>query len=145
MDTSLELSCGNCPNPIVKPKNDTIYSIKFTDKNGCADIRSLKVKIVPNCTSNAVVPVSVFMPDGDIEDNKKFRFYGLKERPSVKASVKIFNRWGEKVFEALDLPDPQWDGIFNKEAAPNDVYIVLYKIDCGELGQWKKINVSLLR
>jgi gliding motility-associated-like protein len=142
---SLYLSCNNCPNPIVKPEKDTLYTIQFTDKNGCADTRSLQVKIAPNCAAGSIVPVSVFMPDGDVEANRKFRFYGLEGKTTVTASVKIFNRWGEKVFEILDQPDPQWDGFFKKEAAPTDIYIVLYKINCGESGEWKKIDVSLLR
>ena len=44
--------------------------------------------------------------------------------------MKIFNRWGEKIFEGIgnsfdDYAGGKWDGKFDDELAQNEVYVYL--------------------
>ena len=43
---------------------------------------------------------------------------------------KIFNRWGQVVFETKDHVE-FWDGTYNKQAAPSDEYIYLINFEIG--------------
>jgi gliding motility-associated-like protein len=36
--------------------------------------------------------------------------------------MQVFNRWGEQVFESFEV-NVGWDGTFNGEQAPVDVYV----------------------
>jgi gliding motility-associated-like protein len=58
----------------------------------------------------------------------------------------VFNRWGEKIFEANQLTDT-WDGAYKGQAQPAETYGYYLRVVCGE-GQpvyFKKGNVTLLR
>jgi gliding motility-associated-like protein len=66
-----------------------------------------------------------FSPNND-NSNDVFRPFFVFQADAVE--VFVYNRWGQLVFEAND-PDPDvfsWDGRFNDQPAPADVYI--YKI-----------------
>lgn len=60
-------------------------------------------------------------------------------------NLKIYNRWGQKVFESNDL-NRGWDGTLNGEACTSDVYVYLAE-GIGKKGQRISIsgNVTLLR
>lgn len=63
---------------------------------------------------------SGFSPDGD-NQNDRFQPAGL-----VGATVKtfrIFNRWGQLVYDNADLSNGGWDGSHNGQAQPRDTYI----------------------
>jgi gliding motility-associated-like protein len=42
--------------------------------------------------------------------------------------ISIFNRWGEKVFESIEL-EKGWDGTFAGKICPEDTYIYLIKAE----------------
>ena len=44
-----------------------------------------------------------------------------------KYNMKIFNRWGEKLFETDDLYTG-WDGTFKGEKVKQDVYAVIFDL-----------------
>lgn len=61
---------------------------------------------------------NAFSPDGDgIND-----IFTFKSRYITAAAMKIYNRWGELVFQTTD-PDQGWDGTVNGKAAPLGTYI----------------------
>ncbi len=113
---AMGLSCNNCANPIITASNDVIYTLTSYDFFGCSDTANLTIKLrdpefyVPN----------MFSPNGD-GVNDFFFVYG---KNIVEFSIKIFNRWGEKVFEANDMK-LGWDGTQNGEQLPPDVFVYL--------------------
>jgi len=58
---------------------------------------------------------------------------------------KVFDRWGEKVFESTD-PTVGWDGIYRGKAADTDVFVYyLNAEDYNGLKVELKGNVTLMR
>jgi len=76
----------------VTPIAASIYSLVFTDANGCASSKSVTVDIDPKCNPRIFNGITV-NGDGnneffEIENIEKFR----------NNSVKIYNRWGKEIF-----------------------------------------------
>jgi gliding motility-associated-like protein len=65
-----------------------------------------------------VVFPNAFSPNGDgIND-----IFTFKSRYITSTTMKIYNRWGELVFQTSDA-DQGWDGTVNGKAAPLGTYI----------------------
>ena len=68
---------------------------------------------------------------------------------SIK-SMRVFNRWGQLVFEKLNLDANNfsngWDGTYNGKQVPQDVYIYVMEVICenGSLFSYKG-NITLIR
>ena len=78
-----------------------------------------------------VIPVpsifapNAFSPNNDgVNDSFYLQGWALLEDTAriEEFTLKIFNRWGERVFEAHDLSDG-WDGTFKGEDAQLDHYV----------------------
>ena len=67
-----------------------------------------------------------FSPNGD-GVNDSFRIDGLQRYP--KHELKVFNRWGSKVFESKDYHN-DWSGTWNSTSLPDGTYF--YLLDDGE-------------
>lgn len=121
----------------VTPENTSIYTVTVTS-NGCSGIDTVKVNV--DASSSASVP-SVFSPNGDgINDILYIRGRGIKE-----IEFSIFNRWGEKIFEASDI-NTGWDGTFNGRADGPSVFVYIIKgkfLNGSEINA--KGNVTLIR
>ncbi|HKC69247.1 MAG TPA: gliding motility-associated C-terminal domain-containing protein, partial [Bacteroidia bacterium] len=140
---STQMSCNSgpsCIHPVVKPSNTTEYVLTVTDKNGCTSTDSVTVNVDIICKD--VFVATAFSPNGD----------GMNDLLHVKSnctisqfSFKIFDRWGEKVFESNDLLIG-WDGTFKNKLMDSGVF--MYTVD-GFLSSGtevkKKGNVTLIR
>jgi gliding motility-associated-like protein len=71
---------------------------------GCLDTASFLIKILPF----SVFTPNAFRPDSDIPANKYFMPVGIGAEPT-RFHIKIFDRWGQVVFES-DNPENKWDG-----------------------------------
>ncbi len=65
---------------------------------------------------------NAFTPNGD-GNNDRFRPVNLE--PQFIKSFKVFNRWGQVLYDNSTLSDGGWDGVYKNEAQPRDVYIYL--------------------
>ncbi|QEH43654.1 PKD domain-containing protein [Chitinophaga sp. XS-30] len=139
------LSCADCPAPIATPRENVTYNITATNQYGCTSIALLPVKLV--CEgSNIFIPNS-FSPNGDGQ-NDIFYIRGRGVR-NIK-SFKIFNRWGQLVFERIncnaDDASCAWDGRFNGQLLAPDVYVYTAEMTCdNNEPMLMKGNVTLLR
>lgn len=138
------LSCTNCPDPVAGPKFTTNYSVSFTDSNGCSNTASILVYVICK-NANLFIP-NTFSPNGDGSNDVFYpRGTGLQR---VKL-LRIFDRWGEVVFENKDFPvnDPLsgWDGTFKGRKPQPDVYIYQIEVFCDN-GEIIKLagNISLI-
>ncbi len=116
-----DLSCSDCPDPFANPFSTTTYYLTVQDSNGCKARDSILVRV--NFEGQAFVP-NAFSPNDDgINDV----FYVLGKCISEVKLLRVFDRWGEMVFEKSNtLPnDPLygWDGKFKEKAASSDVYV----------------------
>jgi gliding motility-associated-like protein len=81
---------------------------------GCPDTACLPVSIIINPLLDVV---TAFTPNGDgINDRAVVIGYGV-----AKLTFRIFNRWGEMVFESADVRQG-WDGRYKGKDQPMDAY-----------------------
>ncbi len=115
------LSCVDCPNPVASPVVTTDYIVHFTDTANCFP-KTLTVHIDVDQTYTIAVP-SGFTPNGDgNNDVIKVRGWGLQELYAFR----IYNRWGEKLFETNDF-DIGWDGTY--KGKPQGVETYAYVVE----------------
>jgi PKD repeat protein len=89
---------------------------------GCLDTFELGLKIIPS----TVYSPNAFRPGSDIAENQTFMPVGAGVDPS-RFNLKIFNRWGDLVFETSSLYTP-WDGTLkNGKDAPQGNYVWISK------------------
>jgi gliding motility-associated-like protein len=106
---------SNTQNPTVTPLVNTTYSVSVTNANGCADTASIRIFVDD---PNILIP-NAFSPDGDdINDMLRAIYIGMEQIDYFR----IFNRWGEKVFETTDMTIG-WDGKLNGIMQPMGTYI----------------------
>jgi len=111
------LSCSNCANPVINVLDTTVFYVTMTDNYECfVVIDSIKVSIKEGYTVD--LPV-VFTPNGDGHNDIIFvRGWGIKDLNEYK----IFNRWGQVIFETSDIKTG-WDGTYQGKAQNSDSYI----------------------
>jgi gliding motility-associated-like protein len=96
--------------------------LTITDTNGCTGTTiASKFFIIPN---NYYFP-NTFTPDGD-KINDEFKINGFIQIRNF--SMKVYNRWGEQVFESTN-PDKGWDGTFMGEKVPNGNFIYIVEFE----------------
>ncbi len=114
------LSCSNCPYPVASPGGPTYYSLWVTDGMGCTAVDSVFVKpYFPLWVPNTITPNN----DGI---NDVFQAYG----ESIEGfSMKIFDRWGVKIFETTDFAQPWTGGVSDEYYVQNDTYVWVIEYD----------------
>ena len=113
--------------------------VQVTSGNGCTSADTLSFEIVGTLFD---IP-NVFTPNRDgVNDT-----FGPVAPEGVEFSFyrcKIFNRWGELVFESDSFADP-WDGRYKGKPATSDVYVYLFQLEIGDVRFEEKGDVTLLR
>jgi gliding motility-associated-like protein len=102
----------------VKPIETTTYYVQGKDTRGCIGWDSISVYFVKEGQQKFYVP-NAFTPNHD-GHNEMFKpvFTG----PSSKFNFRIYNRWGQLVFQT-NTPGKGWDGTFHSIPQPKDVFI----------------------
>ena len=142
---SNSLSCPDCAVPLASPKFTTKYKINVTDSNGCRTSSEVTVKVICN-EKNYFVP-NTFTPNGDGANDV---FYPRGASIDRIQSMRVFNRWGQLVFEKKNFTvnsiSEGWNGTYQGKPANMDtyVYVIEYLCENGEIVTIKG-NVTLLR
>lgn len=136
------LSDANIWNPVASPLVTTTYFVTVPVAGSCVlrDTVTVEVRSV-NCDDIYVFFPTAFSPNGDNQNDQ------LKLESAIVTEVYwvIYNRWGEKVFEANALDDA-WDGTFRGDPQPAETYGYYLKVRCiGGTEYEEKGNVTLLR
>ncbi len=113
----------------VKPKQTTEYNIEVINAGGCTANDALTVMVLCN-GANVFIP-NTFSPNGDGVNEKFYpRGTGLF---SIK-TAKIFNRWGELLFENSNMKandaSEGWDGSYKGQKLSTDVFVYVFEIIC---------------
>ena len=127
---------------VARPMSTTHYVIVVTDEFGCTRTDTVLVYVRDViCEEPYVFVPNAFTPNGDGKNDV------LYVRGEIIESVvfKIYDRWGEKVFETTDL-SKGWDGTFRGQPCEPGVYDYYMQVTCLGLKRYfKKGNVTLLR
>ncbi len=134
------INCPNCPCAVVTPSATTQYTLTLTDASGCVSSDTISVIVDIICTN--IFVANAFTPNGDGLNDV---LHVKTNCPLTNMSFKIFDRWGELVFQSTD-ESVGWDGTY--KGKPMDMAVFMYTVN-GFLSNGKeakkKGNVTLLR
>jgi gliding motility-associated-like protein len=124
-----------------KPEQTTQYVVSVTD-GICIKSASVKVNVLEVvCDRTYVYVPNAFSPNGDLENDVLY----VRSAIATKILFRIFDRWGELVFETTDQ-NIGWDGTFRNKLLKPDTYDYYLEATCVQ-GEQKIIkgNVTLIR
>lgn len=93
-----------------------IIFLEIENIYGCIDSTSRLIEIQDEIS---IYAPNSFTPDGD-EFNQTWQVY-LNGMDLFNIEINIYNRWGERVWQSLDVNVP-WDGTYNGKIVQNGIY-----------------------
>ncbi len=141
------LSCTNCANPKITPKNapDSLtYFVNVENADGCTAKITYRIRFLPPCSPENVQIPTAFTPNGD-GNNDIFRV--VKNEGFEKfGTLRVFDRWGELVFSSSDPVKNGWDGAGKRgRELPSDTFIYILEVVCPLENGRKVGDITLLR
>jgi gliding motility-associated-like protein len=126
---SAGLSCISCPDPNATPNQTTEYAVEVRNEGECLAKDYLTIHVV--CNRGTLYIPNTFSPNGDGMND---RFYPRGKGVFMIKSFRVFNRWGELVFERLNFnPNDAgagWDGKYKGKLLSPDVFVYVCEIVC---------------
>ncbi|HEY9082768.1 MAG TPA: HYR domain-containing protein, partial [Vicingaceae bacterium] len=120
---------------IINDKGQTVVTIIVEDLSGNADTCEFIVDVT--CIDALTIP-NVFTPNGDGK-NDLWNIAGKENYPDMK--VKVFNRWGDLMFESESGYNNPWDGKYNNTEAPAATYYYVIMLGNDEEDLSGTINI----
>ncbi len=133
----LGLSDTAIADPLATPTANTLYFVQASTEWGCQVRDSIKIRVED---TKLVLP-NAFVPGSNVNN----RFKIIKMGIASLTYFRIYNRWGNLVYESSDI-EAGWDGTYNGKPQPFGVYI--YDIEAKtSTGKPYKVhgNVTLIR
>jgi gliding motility-associated-like protein len=132
--------CPTCRNPRILPLSTPVFMVTITDKlTRCTAKDSVNVKIEGGFMAR--IP-NAFSPNGDGKND----VFNVLPDPCIKivSRLRIFNRWGEKIFDKPNLSPNKnegWNGMDHHDALylASDVYVFIMEIEFVD-GTTKKVS-----
>lgn len=142
---SAGLSCVTCATPVAAPKQTTMYTLETVNGGGCITRDIITIFVFCN-NANVFVP-NTFSPNADGNNDV---FYPRGKGIYRIQSFKIFNRWGDMVYDQMNIqPNDMskgWNGLHKGQPAPQDVYVYTMDVVCeNNVVLNYKGNVALIR
>ncbi|MCB0769659.1 MAG: gliding motility-associated C-terminal domain-containing protein [Flavobacteriales bacterium] len=110
----------NASNPIADPATTTWYVLTVVGPNGCVDIDSVLITVVPT----VVIPTG-FTPNSDgSNDTWVIDFIEL----FPECEIEVYNRWGEQLFRSVGYKQP-WDGRYRDGFVPVGTYYYVIELN----------------
>jgi gliding motility-associated-like protein len=115
------LSSPFIKDPVFNYDRQTDYLINITRDNGCITVDTVLVKII--AAPGIIVRSDLFVPKAwtPNNDGHNDKLFPLTVNIRELKYFRIFNRWGQLVFET-NIIGQGWDGIFQGKPAIMDVY-----------------------
>ncbi len=141
----VSISCPTCPTPEVKLSNDACISCTVVNNYGCVSTDTICIKTL--CPATELFVPNAFSPDGDgINDVLLVQGKGIK----LIKSFRIYNRWGQLVFEKANFspgdPAYAWNGTAFGKAVTPDVFVYVSEVICEKgLPTIFKGNITILK
>ncbi len=138
--------------PVHYYKEPGIYTITLTALNewGCADSLVREEVVTAIAGGEAKIP-NAFTPNsggpngGDIGAGNNDVFYPVLEGGVVRYNLKIYNRWGELLFES-NSREIGWDGYYKGSLSKADVYVYKLSVEFSDGRKMDKLgDLTLIR
>jgi len=136
------LSCNNCSSPVAAPAMTTSYVVSGTSAAGCKTSDTVIVFISKSPCGDIFFPTA-FSPNDD-GVNDKFGPLGTSIPYTSSTKFRIYNRWGELIFETRDVND-KWDGKVHGLVQAAGGYVYYLSMDCNGKTTVMKGVVTLIR
>ncbi len=119
----------------------TIYTLSVSD-GICTKSDTVLVKVFPwICGESSMFIPNAFSPNGDGQNDVLY----VRGKMIKYMTFRVFNRWGELMFESFDRGDG-WDGTFKGKKMDPDVYDYYLKVTCiDNIESIVKGNITLLK
>jgi gliding motility-associated-like protein len=136
---------SNAPSVTVQPKSTTEYTVEVRNPGGCKTTDKIMVYVL--CDGANIFIPNTFSPNGSGANDVFYpRGTGLFK---IKL-LRIFNRWGEVVFEKVNFspndPTAGWDGTVKGKKVNSDVFVYTAEVACeNNTSIILNGNVALLR
>ena len=114
------LSCLTCENPFAQPVSSSNYVVHVTNEYGCRSQAEISLEVKVN---RDVYTANIFSPNNDGLND----FFYLQSPGTIDIEYfRIFDRWGNQLFESINsvtnMPDAGWNGLYKNENAIAGVY-----------------------
>ncbi len=131
------------PDSIEVSPEERTYCVTVTDEYGCSDQECITIIVVdPLCNEEDIYVPNAFSPNGD-NVNDVFRVRGKYIR---SVEMRIYDRWGELIYEGAGDENESWDGTFRGEYLPPDAYTYRVHVQCEDTDNWEHVgNVSIIK
>ncbi|MFT5822069.1 MAG: gliding motility-associated-like protein [Crocinitomix sp.] len=104
-DPTIYLNDPFIDNPtVITPEISTWYYVTATDSNGCTNIDSVYVKVLPEI----VIPDGI--TPGSDGKNDTWILDFIDQYPGVSIKINIYNRWGDLLYESDETYNDDWAG-----------------------------------
>lgn len=138
---STSLDNPNSQNPVATPTETTIYTVTVSN-GGCSISDTVMIRIAEFiCGEPNIYIPNAFTPNNDGENDILY----VRGNNIDEFVFKVFDRWGEKVFETTDITIG-WNGTFNGRDSDPAVFVWYLEATCdGGEKYFKKGNTTLIR
>lgn len=135
------LNDANTQNPLASPSETTTYYVSISDGD-CVYIDSVTVRVSDFiCGDPSLYIPNAFTPNDDDRNNTLF----VRGNFITAMHLRIYNRWGEKVFETREQ-QVGWDGTYKGKPADPSVFVYYLEVTCdGGVTWFEKGNITLIR
>jgi gliding motility-associated-like protein len=142
---SHSVSCDTCQEVYLQPVETTTYTVRATGPEGCTEKTNITVRV--SSTRKIFVP-NVFSPNDD--GNNDFFFPQSGKNIKEITYFRIFNRWGELIFENKNFQpnslNEGWNGNYKGEKMGDDVFIWSMEVELRNgIKELYKGDVTLMR
>lgn len=121
------LSCTDCPSPTTSTNDTITYMLEVEDELGCKNRTKIKILIDDFCSYEDVYIPNAFSPNDDGTND----FYSLSGTEFCRMDFKVFNRWGNIVYEAINWNN-RWNGRSGNDGVlPQGTYFIQITFDNG--------------
>ncbi len=136
---------SNSPSVTVQPKATTEYTVEARNPGGCKTTDRVTVYVM--CDGANIFIPNTFSPNGSGANDV---FYPRGSGIFTIKLLRIFNRWGEVVFEKVNFspndPSAGWDGTVKGKKVNSDVFVYTAEVVCENNNSMiLNGNIALLR
>ena len=111
---------------ISTPTGDIEYFLTIVDQFGCTDSTSVRINLREECGEGIFEIPNIITPNGDgANDEFTFRYEGVSDIEYVR----IFDRWGDLIFETQDV-ESRWNGSCGGSMCTPGVYVYAIEVVC---------------